>query len=215
MSWEFLLLSEASSPRKTGGSVQEMPRTPAWGFPKTNPQRVKHSIRQGSTTPQEPGRKQTRRPNPGVLSQGVPVTSEEAQRCQLGSWTWRAVQCRRLMDGFLMRALCRLPAVPVQPGDQHGCTLPSHMYREHHTSHEQQLICVGDSPGQTRPGSCQQVAEPCLPPLDGHALDTRSLPASDATSLPSSATLGIGKQWGYSGDELRADRYRFKSQLCH
>ena len=92
---------------------------------------------------------------------------------------------------------------------------PSRMYREHHTSHEQQLICVGDSLGQTGPGSCQQVAEPCLPPLDGQALDTRSLPASDATSLPSSATLGVGKQWGYSGDELRADRYRFKSQLCH
>lgn len=105
--------------------------------------------------------------NPGVLSQGVPVTSEEAQRRQLGSWTWMAVQCCQLMDGFPMRALCRLPAVPIQAGDQHGCALPSHVSREHHTSHEQQLICVGDRPGQTGPGSCQQVTAPCLPPLEG------------------------------------------------
>ena len=42
----------------------------------------------------------------------------------------------------------------------------------------------------------------CHPWMVGQALDTRSLPASDATSLPSSATLGVGKQWGYSGDEM-------------
>ena len=61
----------------------------------------------------------------------------------------------------------------------------------------------------------QLVKELKTAPLHGQAVDTRSLPASDATSLPSSATLGVGKHWGYSGDELRANRYRFKSQLCH
>ena len=61
----------------------------------------------------------------------------------------------------------------------------------------------------------------CRPWMVGQALDTRSLPASDATSLPSSATLGVGKQWGYSGDELvqipalPLTSYEAFSKFCH
>lgn len=51
-----------------------------------------------------------------------------------------------LMDHFTMRLLNRLPAVPAQAPDQHGCTAPrpSHKCRNWETAHpsEQQLICT-------------------------------------------------------------------------
>lgn len=92
--------------------------------------------------------------------------------------------CCRLMDRFPMRVLCRLPAVPVQGPDQHGCTAPhpSHECRNRETSHPQRTainLCRRQAADRT--GGRQQADVLCRPSPQGRpGPQTGRLPASGA-----------------------------------
>ena len=154
--------------KKTGTLFESYP---GCCFPQ-DPPRVKGSIRQGSHTPQSTAGGRHRGPTQRHRAER-PVTPEEAQRCQPGSWPWMAVRCR-LTDGFQMRVLCRLPAVPMQASDQQGCfaPLPSHTYLE--TSHLQRAainLCGRQAgTGQDRGAASKLLCPVCLPWRVGQAL---------------------------------------------
>lgn len=165
-------------------------------------------------------RRQTQGPNPEALSREACHTGGgpevPAQQLALDGNALPA------MDGFRMRVLCRLPAVPVQASDQQGCfaPLPSHTYLE--TSHLQRAainLCRRQAgTGQDRGAASKLLCPVCLPWRVSQALKTHSLPARDAPARlhqqpwgeANAGNLVHGKEhW------TESRKYRFKSQLCH
>lgn len=111
-------------------------QNPAWGFPQ-DPPSERFSQSRLPLPPQKPFKRETYRPSSEALSCGGGLSHLRRPRGASSAvgpgWQGRC----RLMDRFPMRVLCRLPAVPAQAPDQHGCTAPhpARKCRSGETSH--------------------------------------------------------------------------------